>query len=132
MKTFKQILENSNPYSNSRKVQNIPKDPNTLRRVQEEDNSHSLNIFNRLNIPLNYIHSSLKGQANMSLILKNMTKYKDMSERLAIHHPEYSDQHLVDVNTVRNLIRTQIKSHPVLIRKISQLPSFAKIGRAHV
>lgn len=134
MKTFKQILEQSepNPYSNSRKIASIPTDPTALRRLTETDHAHSINFFNRLTIPLSYIHRSLRGQANMSLLLGNINKYHNMSERLAIHHPDYTDQHLVDVKTVMNLVRGQIRDHPILIRKISQLPTFADKSETEV
>jgi hypothetical protein len=60
----------------------------------------------------------------MALLVGNMAKYDNMSAQLAHHHPGYSDNHMGEVKTVRNLIRGQIRSHPILVRKISQLPTF--------
>lgn len=114
MKKFKELFEGE---------QFLPKDPDTLRRLRQTDHAHSVNYFNRLVIPKGEIHRSLRGDASMALLLTGITRYSRMAPRIVPPNSQ-TGQLMKDIGTVKDVIYDNILNHPILRRKISQLPTF--------
>lgn len=114
MKKFKELFEGE---------QFLPKDPDTLRRVRQTDHAHSVNYFNRLVIPKKQIHGALRGDANMALLLSGITRYSRMAPKI-VPPSDQTGRLMKDIGLVKDVIYDGIINHPILRRKISQLPTF--------
>lgn len=114
MKKFKELFEGE---------QFLPKDQNTLQKIKQTDHAHSVNYFNRLVIPKKQIHRSLRGDVSMALMYSGIIRYSRMAPKIVPSNNQ-TGQFIKDIGTVKNIVYENIMNHPILRRKISQLPTF--------